>query len=331
MELSPGELIPGVTPTVGTMLNRLAPALVPPLFGPVALDRLHAVSKRLPPARFLLFERHLGDEAGRVDLSIGHPAHLPAGLDLTAIPAAPGALCLEYDLHGDMPAPALFYTVSPSPALADMALVALATGLLGQVPAPMRDWLMGAAAAQVPDESWITHVGAMLGRDGRPIRINIGASAAAPLRRYAAAVGCRAGPLAALDRLLSIVDGLPLSLILALEFGTALSPRIGVELYMPPPEQAVAALLHRLETHELCSAAEAIAILAWADETDADGPPWPEPLRSLDALLGPAEQGRAMRSVAHLKLVAEPEGDVRAKAYLAAFYVRGDPRAVRRA
>ncbi len=334
-ELSPGELSAGVTPTVGVMLDRLAPALVPPLFDAAAIDRLRALCHRLPSARFLLFERHLGPGSGCVDLSIGHPARLPAELDLAAIPAASGALCLEYDLgleydpDGDTAAPALFFTVPLSPALTDAALVALAAGLLGHMPASMRDWLKCAAAAQVPDESWITHVGAMLGREGRPIRVNIGASSAAPLRRYAVAAGCGAGPLAALDRLLSIIDGLPLSLILALEFGTALSPRIGIELYMPPPEQAVAALLHRLEAYDLCSAAEAAAILIWADETDTDGPPWPEPLRSLDALLGPAARGRAMRSVAHLKLVAEPEGEVRAKAYLAAFYVRGDPRSAR--
>lgn len=321
-ELSPDELTPGVMPTVGAMLDRLA--LAPPLFDDMAIGRLHALSDRLPPARFLLFERHLGPGARRVDLSIGQIADQPEGLDLTAIPAARGALCLEYDLDGDMAAPALFCTVPLGPLLTEEPLIALATGLLGPLSMPMHVWLACVAAAQVPGESSITHVGAMLGRAGRPIRINIGASSAASLRRYAETVGCGGESLTTLDRLLSIIDGLPLSLILALEFGTALSPRIGIELYMPPPEQAVAALLRRLEAHDLCSAAEAAAILAWPDEADADGPPWPEPLRSLDALLGPAERGRAMRSVAHLKLVAESDGSVRAKAYLAAFYVRGD-------
>jgi hypothetical protein len=320
MELTPGELTPGVTPTVGAMLDRLA--LAPPLFDDMAIGRLHALSDRLPPARFLLFERHLGPGARRVDLSIGQIADQPEGLDLTAIPAVRGALCLEYDLDGDMAAPALFCTVPLGPLLTEAPLIALATGLLGPLSMAMHQWLARVAAAQ--GESWITHVGAMLGRPGRPIRINIGASSAASLRRYAETVGCGGESLTALDRLMSIIDGLPLSLILALEFGTALSPRIGIELYMPPPEQAVAALLDRLEAHDLCSAAEATAILAWPDEADADGPPWPEPLRSLDALLGPAERGRAMRSVAHLKLVAECDGSVRAKAYLAAFYVRGD-------
>ncbi|WP_034157028.1 hypothetical protein [Sphingomonas sp. ERG5] len=325
------ELTATLTPTVGAMLDRLAPTLVPPLFDTVAVERLRTLSLHLPSARFLLFERHLGSGASRVDLSIGQVAHWPDALRPMALSVDPDTLCLEYDLDGDAGSPALFHTVRSSPPLTGTALAALATGLLEQMPAPMHDMLARAAAAQVADESWITHVGAMFGRAGRPIRVNIGASSAAALRRYAVNAGCGSGPLAALDRLVSLVEGLPVSFILALELGAVLSSRIGIELYMPPPEQAVAAVLDRFVGYDLCCRDEAEAILAWPDEADRGGPRWPEPLHSLDVLLGPRHRGHAARALGHLKLVAETDGTVRAKAYLAAFYRRGATRPAMRA
>jgi hypothetical protein len=124
-------------------------------------------------------------------------------------------------------------------------------------------------------------------------------------------LGCGEAARAALGGLFAIAAGLPLTFVLALDLGDAPLPRIGIECYAPPPEQAMPTLFARLSDTGLCSDAEARAALEWPDEGGAYE----------------AASGRLIRSINHVKLVAEPNG-VRAKAYLAATWVpeAGGPR-----
>lgn len=299
------ELTAALAPAVGVMLDRLEAVLTPPLFTPESVARLRRLSAGLPPSHFLLFERHLGGGA-RMDLSVA---------DLTD----PNAV-LEFDLDGGDAPPARFVTLPGRQRTSEAALLSLAADLQGSLPGQRRAALARAVAAQREGESWITHLGTMRSRPGAPLRINIGAPSPAGLRSYARAAGCGDAASAALDRLFRLVEDLPLTFILAFDIDAAPLHRLGIECFAHPPENAGPALLERLLRRGLCDASEAEAILGWPDE-GSDACVWPEPFHSLDTFLG--ARGRLVRTLNHVKLVAEADGGTRAKAYLAAYYDRG--------
>lgn len=280
MELSP-EPLPA-------LLDRLAPSLVEPLFPKQALARLQGRAAGMPPGAFLLFERHL-DASRRLDLSIGHIP--PATARSLGLPERyRRSSGLEYDLDDEARLPARFVTLPGEPAIDEAALLALAEELAGPLAAPRLAALARATAAQRPGESWISHIGAMAGRPGAPIRINAGGADAEALRAFAIAAGLDIAPL---DRLLALVAGLPLTTILAFDLASEPGPRIGLECYAYPPAFAMPALLDRLVAQELCAKAEAAAMLAWPG---GDGP---------------------VRTINHVKLVVDGTGPIAAKAYLA--------------
>ena len=229
---------------------------------------------------------------------------------------------LEFDLDGGGAPPASFATLPAGRAIAESALLILAAELHDDLSIANRTALARAAAAQREGESWITHVGMMSGRAGRPLRINAGARSPAGLRAFAEAVGCDAPQCALFDTLLALIHGLPLSLILALDLDSGPLPRLGLECYAHPPENAAPALLERLVGEGLCSPAQAEALLAWPEES-GEGLALIEPYRSLDALLGPDGLAPLVRTLNHVKLVAEPGGAFEAKAYLGACYRPG--------
>ena len=318
------ELIAGPTPAVTAMLDRLGPALDSPLFGPGSKARLRSLARALPPARFLLFEPHLNAARARTDLSIGMMRSFPDGLGSPAWLGHPGPVLLEYDLEDGPALAGLFATFSRRAPADEAALAALAEGLLGPDSAGMRRMIALAAASQASQRSWITHFGAMLGRPGQPIRINVGGRSAADLRDYDDAVDRGGGAAATLDRLLGLFADVGGTRIAAIDLAETVQPRLGMEGYFDGGPGEWPTLLERLRAHGLCTSEEAAAICHWPAEEDADVPSWPEPFGSLDALLGPQFRGRLVRSINHVKLVAEADGTLRAKAYLAVHYVRDD-------
>ena len=296
-----------ITPSIGAMLDQLEPVLTPPLFSPAAVAGLRRLSQDCPPSHFLLFERHPGNDA-RVDLSVANPAR-PNGV-------------LEFDLNGGGAPPAHFVTLPHGRETGEAELLSLAADLAPSLSDERRAALARFAIAQQHGESWITHLGIMHSRPGRPFRVNIGARSSTALRAFAEAVGCDDAARATLDRLLRLIEDMPLTLILALDVDMGPCPRLGLECYAYPPGNAFPALLERLVRENLFAAAEAEAILAWPGEARV-GSARPEPFHSLDAFLGGEERGRVVRTLNHIKLVAEGGGAIEAKVYLAAYSGRG--------
>ena len=321
------ELRAGPTPSVAAMLDRLDPAMAAATFAPAARQRLRALADRLPPARFLLFEQHLNAPAPRTDLSIGLAASTPAGFAAPAWLAHPAPILFEYDLVDEPVLAGIFATFLPLMPADEAQLARLAEALLGPLASPTQRALAHAVARQVPGESWITHFGVMTGRPAAPLRINIGGRSVDSLRRHLS--GLDPGLARTLDRLLDLFGEAGGTRIAALDIGERFQPRLGLECYFPGGQEQWPSLLAHLHDIGLCTAGEAEGIVRWPLEADEAEPEWPEPFRSLDRLVGPEGQGRLVRSINHLKLTADADATVTAKAYLAAHYLRGDGVAAR--
>jgi hypothetical protein len=282
------------TPPVAALLDRLEPVMAAPLFPPPVRAALRALAVRLPPARFLLFECHLGASGPRVDLSLGQIEACPADLDLPTLRAHPGAILLEYDL-GASAAPAVFASFSHRAPARTAGLRGLAAALLGPPGAGVAAMLARAAEAQEAGASWITQFGAMRSRAHQPIRLNIGGRSPAAILGYAGRVGFPAASLALLESLFDMATGLDADFILAIDVADAVLPRIGLEYYFGDTASS-ARFLDRLRTRDLCDAAEIAAIDGWNGD------------------------GLVSRRLNHVKLVGSSPDDIRAKAYLAARY-----------
>ncbi|HEY5710961.1 MAG TPA: hypothetical protein VIT38_03610 [Allosphingosinicella sp.] len=316
------ELTVGATPPLEMMIDRLQPCLVPPLFGARAVSDLRALAGELPPARYLLFEHHLGAGAGRTDVSIGKMTAIPACLGVRTWVEHDGPVLLEYDLHDGPALAGIFATFSPRAPASETALRSLVDGLPGARSLRARRMIARAAAAQVEGESWITHLGVMLGRPGSPVRVNVGFHRAEALRAFVEALDPGAPVVASLDRLLGLFEDAGGIRIAAIDLVERLESRIGLECHFPVDDGTWEKLVAHLVAGALCTPEEGAAICRWPSEKDADAQAWPEPFHSLDLLLGPQSGGRLFRSINHLKLVAEADGAIRAKIYLAATYLR---------
>ena len=283
------ELKPDAAPSVANLLDWLEPAMAPPLFQPPVRAALQSLAITLPAARFLLFECHLAATSPRVDLSLGQMAALPPHLDLRA---HPGPILLEYDL-GMAAYPAVFASFSHRTPATGPGLAALASALLGSLAPEVAAMLGRAAEAQEPGVAWITQFGAMLSREHRPIRLNIGGRSHAAIQGCAERIGLSSQSL--VETLFDLATGLDADFILAIDVAECVLPRIGLEYYFADPASADQ-FLERLRAQGLCDADEVAAISLWSKE------------------------GRVARRLNHVKLVASSADDVRAKAYLAAHY-----------
>src|ERR1700733_2283121 len=188
----------------------LPPALVPPL----QLARVRGLAGTLPFVSFVLFECHLAVRAPRTDLSVGCRTQTPAGAALLRIAGvradalrAAETVLLEYDLDGDAPAgvPAVFAGFNAAEPVAPGVLLAVVSELR-RAPASDSTEMLHRCAASLGAELRITHAGVMAGRAAAPVRVNVRATDADALRRYAAAIGMAPPRLAALDALLGDVQ-----------------------------------------------------------------------------------------------------------------------------
>jgi hypothetical protein len=265
-----------------------------------------------------------------VDLSIGALVsrddmrqHVPLATNLRD---HPGVVLFEYDLDGAERPPAVFVGLTrDAPADADY-LIALSTGLAAPIPSAIRETLRQCCEAAAED-AWITHVGSMLNRRDRPLRLNIGGRSPDSLRRYVADINAPSAIRDALNGLLALVEPHQPALILALDVADRPSARVGLECYPADSPDAWHAFVHTLRRRRLCAAAEEEAIRDWPGWSLPTGQAQPVRPRWLEAFVTPGPEESVVRSTSHVKLVMEHDAKVRAKAYLslrhASMYVAG--------
>ena len=128
------------------------------------------------------------------------------------------------------------------------------------------------------------------------------------------------GPRAPLERLMDDLGPLVRSFGLGVEFGDAVSPRIGLECYRRSSDWA--SFLDRLVELGLSTAEKRAGSLSWPgiDREPSGDAPWPEHLARASGFLGARARAFLERSLILVKIVLGSRGAIGAKMYYWAAY-----------
>jgi hypothetical protein len=309
--------------------------LTRPLCSSQDLDRLLALGVRLPEDCQGALELHLGAEGRAVDLSIRVkepaqarrmaeqplPAHLRSFLSLWSETEGPfssvSCVWLEFDLDqavGHFPTPSVCVRL-PRDADLDWIVESLLPAVHGESLGEAQTDLVRRCLGEIPEEGILLYVFGLLSRPGSPIRLEIygldPAGALAYLRRVAPHTA------SSLAEIAPIFEGIERP-HLSFDISTEILPRIGLEgSFAQPPgrEPRWEDLFARLVTRGLCSSEERDSILAWPgyDTFWTAAEDWP--------LERAGPRGFCVRSLSHVKVVAQPGRPPEAKAYLLVTYL----------
>lgn len=304
--------------------------LTAPLFEPGALARLRALLRELPGTCFAIIEARLAPGRARLDLSLHlqsrraarlmagriSPPHLATFLSRWSAADGPLAgvrsLWLEFDLDDEprgLPVPTVCAKL-PSGVSQAWVLSSLLPAMHGRALSARQKLLLGRCLGEMPPTASLLYVFSLLSREGRAVRIELfgldPGGIADYLRRVAPHVDPRVAEPASL---LAGVERIHLSLDLAAE----ISPRIGIEgsfARLPQRDPRWTELFTRLVARGLCCPVKRDAILAWPgyDTFWTAAAAWP--------LAQAGAGGFCVRSLSHVKLVCQPDGEPEAKAYL---------------
>jgi hypothetical protein len=324
----------------------------------LTIDRFRDVARRLPPVHRAGFECRLGETDPRVDLQLGVAAATAEPAALAAYLAAGGPepgtplrvpwervqalsdawgrsssplhaglreVWLEFDDQdmraGDL-TPSVFALLAPGGedpgASAKLAEAVLTLLLGGDVASPLRRPLARIGRA-CPEGAHVSHVGVMLAREFRGVRIHV---SRLPLRffpQYLGRVGWTGCPSEAqrLARdLLEFVD----QVVLCLEVGAEIQPQLGLECLFDR-RQGIdprwPKLLDHLVERGLCAPRKRAALLRWPGRVEAPHAdvPWPDNLIAESLLQPPDRFGVVDRRLSHVKVSYGPAHPPSAKAY----------------
>jgi hypothetical protein len=238
-------------------------------------------------------------------------------------------LWLEFDV-GQAPPPAvpLPSVFFGPPAARDVAaygwLVERAIPLLRGAPLPPpTERTLRRCLDALPAAAWVRHVGLMLARPTDALRLAIRDLPFDSLPAFLDRVGWPGASDEAHAAVAPIARLAPSpKLMLSLDVGPRIGPRIGLECLVPAgPEWSSrrAAFLDYLVAKGLCVPAKRAALVAWdgwAHEPDRDAAS-PEHLAPLSDLVGLPVRGVFVPWLSHVKVSYQPDRPLEAKAYLA--------------
>jgi hypothetical protein len=314
--------------------------LTRPLFG--SLDRLHALATHCPEGCLGALEVHLGKGGGAIDLSIRLeepeqarsmaeqplPARLRSFLcrwseaegPFSSIPC----VWLEFDL--DRPGVG-FLTPSvcarlPRGSDLDWIVESLLPALHGGRLSGAQRRLVRHCHAEIPVGSDLLYVFSLLSRPGCPVRLEIFGLDPDGALDYLRRVAPHAAP--ALAGIAPLFEGIERP-HLSFDIGREILPRVGLEgSFARQHEPRWTELFARLVARGLCTPGEMDAILAWPgyDTFWTAATDWP--------LEQVGMRGFCVRSLSHVKMVAQPRREPEAKVYLLVSYVTGANSSARR-
>ncbi|MCB2264135.1 MAG: hypothetical protein LGR52_14540 [Candidatus Thiosymbion ectosymbiont of Robbea hypermnestra] len=333
------------------VLDVLAPNLADPLVETKTLNALYGLVAHLPPISRGGFECRLDPLEPQVDLQLcvepdaeditlmgrwlaelapDHPAKSPLLrlLDLWSVDGPSDQrfpeLWLEFDCgEAETRVPALFFALPQNPVYAlhtwPLAQAGL-DALFGR--ANWRPWKgnLKRCLAGWPDGVFISHLGAMLSRQGQCVRVNIKRLNDATLPVFLESIGWpgdRATATHWAGVLLRHADRLTLSL----DLGERLGVRLGLEaffVHQPPAATGWDKLLRALIRRGLCDPAKAEALLVWPGHTTPLNvkTPWPQSWIAT-SLRQPANRFSTVeRCLHHIKVGLSPDRAPEAKGYV---------------
>ena len=247
---------------------------------------------------------------------------------------------LEFDVDGtvpDVPVPSVFFgpqangrvdtgvATHGQNAEDERATIVNALRLLSGVEPPPRmlQTMSDCLRALSPDES-VFQVGLMMSRSTEAVRLCIRLGTVGRVAEYLSGVGWTGSEVDLRDTL-EPVSGLVNYVCLDVDVGESVHPKVGLECYVGRPGSPKSgpeweAFLDFLLRRGLCTPDKREALLAYPGYIDenAEGVPWPAPLRRASLLLGGRSLSMFVRAIHHVKIVYRPGEPPEAKAYLAA-------------
>ncbi|MEG3437584.1 methyltransferase domain-containing protein [Pannus brasiliensis CCIBt3594] len=330
-------------------LNVVAPYLADELISPRARAYLRTIARNLPCYPIGGLECRLSGEDDRVDLL----AYVPRGpIEIPAnarehpvwksleefgrewsdpdslLSKKVGNLSLEFDLDREpsrILIPGIFLALDRESFFADDGWTKLLDrwpfdSLFPAIDPSLLESNLQRCIRELPRTAWIAHLGTLLSRPARSLRIVIKDIPPDDVPDYLVRIGWSdrergTGELvSALSRWLDRVT-------LALDVGETIAPAIGLEcrIETPPSQDSRwSEFLDYLVVRGICTPAKQKALLAWPGITRKTDRPdlWPESLRLGDLFAGPNALSFFYRNIYHLKITYQPARPLTAKAYL---------------
>jgi hypothetical protein len=178
----------------------------------------------------------------------------------------------------------------------------------------------------LPAFARIEFLGAMISRSTETVRVLASGMSLEDTVRYLQRLGFRGsvGHLALIADMLKLTNHMWLAADIE---ATGVSPRIGFELYCNSTAQSAnssewASLLEFLVEKGICADHKRYSLIAAADMSnrEMDQLAWPDSLRKVSKILGPAGFDRLEFRIHHIKVIDRPGVPLEAKAYLCGSY-----------
>ena len=347
-----------MTDSLDNLFKVLSSDLSPELIAPDVLQTLRRNASLLPPIYHGGLECRLGQNAAQVDLfqciyseqnepeilknhifssrSLKDPAWMRVGefCDQWSRRSSPLNTCisniwLEFDLcdpSNQTLIPSIFFPFKRKDSqghsrkiMEEAAETVLDIFMNGKMSDLLRDNLYKCSDF-CPDGARITNIGIMLARDLNMVRIIIQGIDCAELTNYLLQIKWQ-GSFSELEKIISQLYYLVDYIVLSLDVGEEVYPKIGLECYIDRKRNYNSRwkkFLDYLVEDGLCSTAKRTALLAWPGYTEPviSSDYWPDDL-IIESLLRSSKQFTLfVRHLNHIKIVCEPQRPKEAKVYL---------------
>jgi hypothetical protein len=230
---------------------------------------------------------------------------------------------LEFDVNEQLPQvpiPCIFLKFNQETVIDNEGLMQIVRLLNHQV-SPLFESNLRLCADSLPTGATISHLGAMLSRQAKAVRVNVKGIAPEQLSDYLMQISWSAST-NTFSTLTSTLSKFVDSILLSFDVGDTVLPRIGLECFLnnqPYDEPRWQLFLNYLVEAGLCTPAKKNAFLAWPGLSQKSSVPdlWPSNISFGDRFLGSRAFSIFWRRVSHIKLVYQPSIPLEAKGYLA--------------
>ncbi|WP_051055673.1 hypothetical protein [Allocoleopsis franciscana] len=312
-----------------------------------AMSRLQSLTQILPPCSRTVLEVRLGANQPQVDFFTCYPCHtlnLPKNLLTHPIWQGIQNFCLEcvdttsllhqnvkhiwleFDLDkppSQLPIPCIFFNALQETFSDAQALIEAALRIPNYQVSPKQQSNLQLCIDSLPSNARSDQVGAMLSRPNQPLRITVCGLLLQQVADYLRQIGWKDPTNTLSTIILTLSTFLDESdfLLLNLDIGDTIYPRIGLEFYpkqQPRLNRPELLFLNRLVEMDLSTLAKKNALLAWSGYSQKAEHPelWPENLTGGDLLLRSEAISLFQRTINHIKIVYQPGCLLEAKAYL---------------
>jgi hypothetical protein len=325
-------------------LKIITSELDPNLVSPEALSHIQSLTQILPSSSLAGFECRLGENQSGVDFQVRLPCldqNLPESFltnpawqflqDFYRNWTMPNSslnreienVGLEFDVNEQLPQvpiPSIFWQFREEAAINAEGLIQMVRLLNHQI-SPLLESNLRRCADSLPAGVTISHLGAMLSRSVKAVRVNVQGISPERSLDYLKQIGWT-DPTNTFSTLVSTVSEFIDTLILSFDVGDTILPKIGLECFLnkqPYAQPQWQLFLDYLVERELCTPAKKNAFLSWPGLSKKSSDPdlWPRNISVGDRFLGSRAYSVFWRKVSHIKLVYQPGIPLEAKGYLA--------------